>query len=113
MGVYWAKAAAKNFAGRVEVVDLRTLFPLDEDLIFATVKKHGKCLILTEEQQNNSFAEALAARVTKACFNKLDAAIEVLGALNLPAVPMNTALEQAMLPNADKVYERLVELLEG
>ena len=113
MGVYWAMAAAKKLNGRVAIIDLRTLYPLDEDLIFASVKKHGKCLILTEEQQNNSFAEALAARVTKACFNKLDAAIEVLGALNLPAVPMNTALEQAMLPNADKVYERLVELLEG
>ncbi len=113
MGVYWALAAAKKLPGRVEIIDLRTLFPLDEELIFASVKKHGKCLILTEEQQNNSFAEALGSRVSKACFNKLDAAIEVLGALNLPAVPMNTVLEQAMLPNADKAYERLVALLEG
>jgi 2-oxoisovalerate dehydrogenase E1 component len=61
MGVYWAKAAAKSFAGRVEVIDLRTLFPLDEELVYATVKKHGRCLVLTEEQQNNSFAEAPAA----------------------------------------------------
>ncbi len=113
MGVYWALAAAKKLAGRVEIIDLRTLYPLDEELIFASVKKHGKCLIVTEEQQNNSFAEALAARVSKACFNRLDAAVEVLGALNLPAVPMNTILEKAMLPNADKVYDRLVELLEG
>lgn len=113
MGVYWALAAAKKLPGRVEIIDLRTLYPLDEELIFASVKKHGKCLILTEEQQNNSFAEALGSRVSKACFNKLDAAIEVLGALNLPAVPMNTVLEQAMLPNADKAYERLVALLEG
>jgi len=111
MGVYWAKAAAKNFAGKVEVVDLRTLFPLDEVLIFATVKKHGKCLIVTEEQENNSFAEALAARISKACFKQLDAAVEVLGALNLPAVPMNVVLEKAMLPNADKVTERLRQLL--
>ena len=112
MGVYWALAAAKKLTGRVEIIDLRTLYPLDEELIFASVKKHGKCLIVTEEQQNNSFAEALAARVSKACFNRLDAAVEVLGALNLPAVPMNTILEKAMLPNADKVYDRLVELLE-
>jgi 2-oxoisovalerate dehydrogenase E1 component len=111
MGVYWAKAAAKNFAGRVEVVDLRTLFPLDEDLIFATVKKHGKCLILTEEQQNNSFAEALAGRISKSCFRFLDAPVEVLGAMNLPAVPMNVILENAMLPNAEKVSQRLEELL--
>jgi len=113
MGVYWAKAAAKNFPGQVEVVDLRTLFPLDEELIFKTVKKHGKCLVLTEEQQNNSFAEALAGRISKACFQFLDAPVEVLGALDLPAVPMNIILEQAMLPNAEKVSARIRELLIG
>ena len=111
MGVYWAKAAAKQFAGQIEIIDLRTLFPLDEGLVFATVKKHGKCLILTEEQQNNSFAEALAARVSKACFNYLDAAVEVMGALDLPAVPMNMILEKAMLPNAEKLEKRLADLL--
>jgi len=111
MGVYWAKAAAKSFAGKIEVIDLRTLFPLDEALIFATVQKHGKCLIVTEEQQNNSFAEALAGRISKACFKYLDAPVEVLGALNLPAVPMNIILEKEMLPNADKVAERIRELL--
>jgi 2-oxoisovalerate dehydrogenase E1 component len=113
MGVYWAKAAAKHFPGRVEVVDLRTLFPLDEALVFATVKKHGKCLILTEEQQNNSFAEALAGRISNSCFRYLDAPVEVIGALNLPAVPMNVVLEQAMLPNADKVSARISMLLNS
>jgi 2-oxoisovalerate dehydrogenase E1 component len=113
MGVYWAKAAAARFAGQVEVIDLRTLFPLDEELVFATVKKHGKCLVLTEEQQNNSFAEALAGRIAKACFRYLDAPVEVLGALDLPAVPMNTALEQAMLPNAAKTAAALERLLMG
>lgn len=113
MGVYWAKAAAKKFPGQVEVIDLRTLFPLDEELVFATVKKHGKCLILTEEQQNNSFAEALAGRVSKACFKFLDAPVEVMGALNLPAVPMNMILEAAMLPSAEKVEKRIHELLKS
>ena len=111
MGVYWATAAARNFNGCVEVIDLRTLFPLDEELIFSAVKKHGKCLVLTEEQQDNSFAEALAGRISKACFKFLDAPVEVMGALNLPAVPMNIVLEQAMLPNAEKVAERIKQLL--
>jgi 2-oxoisovalerate dehydrogenase E1 component len=111
MGVYWAKAASVNFPGRVEIIDVRTLFPLDEKLIFATVKRHGKCLIVTEEQQNNSFAEALSGRVSKACFNYLDCAVEVIGALNLPAVPMNVSLEKAMLPDAARVSERLNQLL--
>ncbi len=113
MGVYWAKAAAKNFDGQVEIIDLRTLFPLDEALVFTTVKKHGKCLILTEEQQNNSFAESLAARVSKACFKQLDAAVEVMGALDLPAVPMNVLLEKEMLPSAEKVINRIKILLES
>ena len=113
MGVYWAKAAANQFMGAVEIIDLRTLFPLDEELIFETVKKHGKCLVLTEEQQNNSFAEALAHRINYNCFHFLDTPVEVLGALNLPAVPMNTGLEEAMLPNAKKVAERLNKLLNS
>ena len=113
MGVYWAMAAAKQFDGAVEIIDLRTLYPLDEELIFATVKKHGKCLVLTEEQQNNSFAEALAYRITYNCFQWLDAPVEVMGALNVPAVPLNTGLEDAMLPNASKVRERLWKLFNA
>ncbi len=113
MGVYWALAAAKAFPGQVEIIDLRTLFPLDEDLVFSTVKTHGKCLVLTEEQQNNSFAEALSGRISNACFQWLDAPVEVQGALNLPAVPLNTGLEAAMLPSASKVGERIRQLLES
>ncbi len=111
MGVFWAKAAAKNFLSQVEIIDLRTLFPLDEILIFSTVQKHGKCLVLTEEQQNNSFAEALAGRISKECFRYLDAPVEVLGALNVPAIPMNILLEKEVLPNAEKVAVLIDKLL--
>jgi 2-oxoisovalerate dehydrogenase E1 component len=113
MGVYWALAAAKNFPGQIEIIDLRSLFPLDEALIFSSVKKHGKCLVLTEEQQMNSFAEALAGRISGNCFQHLDAPVQVLGALNLPAVPLNMGLEQAMLPNAAKLSAMLAQLLKS
>jgi len=113
MGVYWAKAAAKKFNQQIEVVDLRTLYPLDEELIYERVKAHGKCMVLTEEQQNNSFVEALAGRISKNCFQSLDAPVEVLGALNLPAVPMNMGLEQAMLPDAGKAAAILKQLLNS
>lgn len=113
MGVYWAKAAAISFPGQVEIIDLRTLFPLDEALVFETVKRHGRCLVLTEEQQNNSFAEALGYRISKACFKHLDAPVEVMGAMNLPAVPIHIELEAAMLPTAEKVKERLQQLLQS
>lgn len=111
MGVYWAKEAAKKFPGRVEVIDLRTLIPLDEELVFERVKIHGKCLVLTEEQINNSFAEAFAHRISKNCFRFLDAPVEAVGSLNLPAVPINLVLEKEMLPNAEKVSEKIKEML--
>jgi 2-oxoisovalerate dehydrogenase E1 component len=112
MGVYWSKTAAAQFPGQVEILDLRTLFPLDEELIFETVNKHGKCIVLSEEQQNNSFAEALAHRITCNCFMQLDAPVEVMGAMNLPAVPISLALEAAMLPTPEKLVQRLKALLD-
>jgi len=111
MGVYWAKQAAQQFNGNVEIIDLRTLFPLDEQLVFDSVRRHGKVLVLTEEQQNNSFAEALALRIANHCYHFLDARIEVMGALNLPAVPINLALEATMLPTAEKVATRIEKLI--
>jgi 2-oxoisovalerate dehydrogenase E1 component len=111
MGVYWAKNAAKEFAGQVEIVDLRTLNPLDEETIFASVKKHGRCIVLTEEPYNNGFAQALAGRISKYCFEFLDAPVEVIGSENLPAIPLNSTLETTMLPNANKVAKAIGELL--
>ncbi len=111
MGVYWAKNAARQYPGQVEIVDVRTIYPLDEELIYNTVRKHGKCIVLTEEQLRNSFCEALAGRIAQNCFKSLDAPVQTIGALNLPAVPMNMGLEAAMLPNADKVALRIGELL--
>ena len=111
MGVHWAKNAAQKFPGQVEVIDLRTLYPLDEKLIFDTVNKHGKVIVLSEEQQNNSFAEALSLRISNNCYHFLDAKVEVVGALNLPAVPLNTGLEAAMLPTIEKVRDRITKLL--
>jgi 2-oxoisovalerate dehydrogenase E1 component len=111
MGVHWAKNAAQKFPGSVEVIDIRTIYPLDETLIFDTVKRHGKCLVLTEEQLRNSFAEAMACRIQQACFYQLDAPVKTLGALDLPAVPMNVILEAAMLPTLEKVEAAIGELL--
>lgn len=111
MGVYWSLTAAKQFAGRVEIVDLRSLQPLDEKTIIESVTKHGKCLIVTEEPLLNSFAESLAARIMQQCFTKLDAPVMTIGSKNLPAVPLNMGLEAEMLPNAKKVADKLNELL--
>ena len=77
-----------------------------------SVKKHGKCLVLTEEQLDNSFAESLSGRIAQHCFSSLDAPVQTLGSLNLPAVPLNIGLEAAMLPNAEKVRAKIEWLLK-
>ena len=111
MGVYWAQEASKRFEGRVEIIDLRTLNPLDWTAIVASVKKHGRAFVLTEEPLLNSFAESLAGRISKECFSYLDAPVWTLGAVDLPAVPLNVDLEKMMLPNAEKVAIALEQLL--
>ncbi len=113
MGVYWSLEAAKHFPGQVTIIDLRTLFPLDETLLTEQLKQHGKCLIVSEEPVNHSFAESLAGKLSKTCFQYLDAPVDYIAARNLPAVPLNKQLEKEMLPNAEKVAQRLGELLNG
>src|SRR5690606_28976818 len=108
---YWAKNASKQFPGSVEIVDLRTLNPLDFETVVASVKRHGKALVLTEEPLMNSFAESLAGRISKVCFQQLDAPVYTLGAENLPAIALNVELEKMMLPNADKVAAVIDEIL--
>lgn len=113
MGVYWALNASKNLPGKVEILDLRTLAPYDKQATIDLVKKHGKVLILTEETIQNSFAEALAGRLSQECFTYLDAPIMTIGSANVPAVPLNTSMEIEMLPNVDKTFQALQNLLNS
>ena len=108
MGVYWAKAAAKHFANAIEIIDLRTLVPLDEEAIYKSVNKNGRVIVLTEETLGNSFAQSIAGRIQKNCFKHLDAPVEMMGAEDMPAIPLNSILESTMLPNAEKL-KRLIE----
>ncbi|MEO1263706.1 MAG: thiamine pyrophosphate-dependent enzyme [Bacteroidota bacterium] len=111
MGVHWALNAAKDFTGQVEIIDLRTLNPLDETTIFESVKKTNRCLVLTEEPANNSFARSLAGLIQEKCFSHLDAPVMTMGSENMPAIPLNSTLEQTMLPSAEKVKGKVIELL--
>jgi 2-oxoisovalerate dehydrogenase E1 component len=111
MGVYWAKEAAKKFEGQIEIVDLRTIMPLDEEAIFNSARKHSKVIVLTEEPSLNGFAQGIAARISENCFQSLDAPVKVIGSKNLPAIPLNSILEKTMLPNPEKVEKAILELL--
>jgi 2-oxoisovalerate dehydrogenase E1 component len=112
MGVYWSGNAAKNYPGQIEIIDLRTLVPLDTETVFASVRKHSRCLVVTEEPVHNSFAQSIAGRIQQECFTFLDAPVRVIGAENMPAIPLNSTLEATMLPNADKVGKAMAALLK-
>jgi 2-oxoisovalerate dehydrogenase E1 component len=111
MGVYWAKEAVKKYPDKVEILDLRTLNPIDTASIYASVNKHGKCLLLTEESCENSFTLGIAGRIQENCFEFLDAPIKVVGSIDTPAIPLNSILEATLLPNAEKVEMALGQLL--
>jgi 2-oxoisovalerate dehydrogenase E1 component len=111
MGVHWALQAAKKFADQVTVLDLRTLAPLDTELIFAQAKKHGKVLVITEEPVDNTFAQSIAARIQENCFEYLDAPVITLGSQNLPGIPLNETLEKEMIGSASKTEEAILKLL--
>ncbi len=111
MGIHWGLNAAKKFKGRVEIVDLRTLAPLDDNLIAERVKLHGKCLVVSEEPARNSFAGALAGWIQEECFEQLDAPVKTIGSAHVPAIPLNSVLEAAVLPSADKVAVEIEKLL--
>jgi len=111
MGVYWAKNAAKKLKGQVEVIDLRTIYPMDEELVLESVKRNNKCLVVTEEPLLNSFAMSIVGEIQRKCFEFLDAPVMAIGSENMPAIPLNSTLEFTMIPNADKVGEKMKELL--
>jgi 2-oxoisovalerate dehydrogenase E1 component len=81
-------------------------------MIYESAKKHGKVMVLTEEPVYNGFAQSIAARISAKCFKWLDAPVKVVGAENLPAIPLNSTLEHTMLPNALKVEDALRELID-
>ena len=110
-GVYWAAEAAASFEGQVEILDLRSINPLDIDAMTALCQRHGRILMVTEESIENTFTLGLAGRLQHLCFKQLDAPIEIVASVDAPAIPLNSILESAMLPNADKVKEAISNLL--
>ena len=113
MGVHWAMNATEELGlqDRVEVVDLRTLHPLDYETVFASVKKCGKCLVVTEEPSDNSFSRALQGRIQEECFKYIDAPVMIIGSENMPAIPLNSVLEETMIPSTEKVKAKIEEIL--
>jgi 2-oxoisovalerate dehydrogenase E1 component beta subunit len=106
--VWVALEAADKLAeegASVEVVDLRTLAPLDRETVCASARKTSKVLLLHEDTRTGGMAGELAATITESVFEYLDGPIVRVTAPDTP-VPFSTPLEDAFLPNAQKVIEK-------
>lgn len=111
--VHMALEAAEQLAGRgisVEVVDIRTLVPFDEESVFASVRKTGRVLVAHEAVLTGGFGGEIAARIAQHCFEWLDAPIVRVAAFDSPT-PLAPTLESAVLPNASKILAAVEQLL--
>ncbi|KKW36082.1 MAG: Dehydrogenase E1 component [Candidatus Uhrbacteria bacterium GW2011_GWC2_53_7] len=93
----------------VEVIDLRTLNPLDEEAIFSSVRKTNRVLIAHEDTLTGGFGGEIAARIAQHCFEHLDAPVMRVAAKDSP-VPYSPPLEDAMLPNKGDIVAALEQL---
>ncbi len=111
-GVYWSLEAMKGNEDRIELLDLRSLHPIDDQAMNTLCRKHGKVLLVTEESIECNFMLGIAGKLQRDNFMYLDAPIEIVGSVDTPAIPLNSELELALLPNGEKVKESIEKLFK-
>ncbi len=110
-GVHWALEVLKDMNySNADLIDLRSLQPLDKDTIIESVKKTGKALVLTEDTLFGSLASEITALIQEECFEQLDAPVFRIGSMETP-VPFAPQLEKQYLPK-ERLKEKLQELIE-
>jgi len=111
LGVHWAlEALNENSDINADLIDLRTLAPLDMETVYASAKKTGKVIVLHEDTITGGIGGEIASLITENCFEYLDAPVMREGSLDTP-VPMNADLEQNFLPK-DRFKKKLLKLLK-
>jgi len=111
LGVHWALDVVKSFKNdSIEIIDLNTLVPWDKQLVFNSIKKTGKVLLLSEDTLINGFIGEISATISEEIFEYLDAPIIRVGSLDTP-VPFSNNLEKGFLSNS-RLKEKLKKLIE-
>jgi 2-oxoisovalerate dehydrogenase E1 component len=95
----------------VEIIDIRTIIPLDEKTIFNSVKKTNKAIVINEDTLTAGFGSEIAARISDNCFQFLDGPVKRIAAKD-SHIPYAPILENAVLPNRERIYREIKELLE-
>jgi pyruvate dehydrogenase E1 component beta subunit len=110
-----AEKAAKILAEEgieAEVIDPRTIVPLDEETILASVRKTSRAIVIDEGHQNFGVTAEIAARISEKAFYHLDAPVQRMGAMDVP-VPFSPALEDLTVPTPDRLAERARAAVKG
>ncbi len=110
MCVEVAEQVEKESGKSIEVVDLRSLLPLDKETILASVRKTGRALVVHEDKVFGGFGGEVAAMITEEAFTSLDAPVKRVGSTFTP-VGFNRILERAILPNNERIYKAVVDVL--
>ncbi|OJX39187.1 MAG: dehydrogenase [Flavobacteriia bacterium 40-80] len=111
MGVHWAMEAAKQHPEiSIDIIDLRTLAPLDKEAIFSSVKNTGKVIVLHEDNFTGGIGAEIASLINENCFSFLDAPVKRIASLDTP-IPFAADLEQNFLPKK-RFFDALTELAE-
>jgi 2-oxoisovalerate dehydrogenase E1 component beta subunit len=113
--VHYAVEAAQQLEKEgwsVEIVDLRTVYPLDKDAIVASARKTGKCLIVYEDNFSVSVGSEVAALIADHAWQWLDAPVKRLGGLDVPAMPYAKPMENFYMPDPEKIYRELKALAQ-
>ncbi len=111
--VHYATEAAKNLEAdgvSVEIIDLRTVYPLDKDAIIASARKTGKCLVLYEDNFSVSIGSEVAALIADEAWRWLDAPVKRFGGLDVPSMPYAIPMEEYFMPTPDKITKVLKDL---
>ena len=103
--------AAQPYEARIEVIDLRTIIPWDNQAVLSSVRKTGKCLIAHEDGLTGGFGAEIAATLAEECFTFLDAPIKRVAVPDTP-IPFNIPLMNALIPSVDLLRSRMEELLK-
>ena len=93
-----------------EVVDLRTLRPLDAEAILASVRKTGRALVVQEDNAAVSVGSEVSALIAEHAFEHLDAPVMRLAGPEIPAMPFAPTLEAAYMPTSDKIAAKIREM---
>jgi len=111
--VHYALEAAKNVEAdgvSVEIIDLRTVYPLDRDAIIASARKTGKCLVLYEDNFSISVGSEVAALIADEAWSWLDAPVKRFGGLDVPSMPYAIPMEEFFMPTPAKITQALKDL---